>query len=376
MTQNAEAYITAPDPEQNYRIAVPACLGRKPMAEAFAENLCPPGGLLPEGAWRSVSTPPSAQASVLMPFARQVPADAGGRHGRASMPVLTGETDDATAMSLRLYSRLLPASRPFHGAAYAVVESLSKLAAVGADPMKSRLTFQEYFERLHDKPERWGKPAAALLGALTAQLNLGLPSIGGKDSMSGSFEDLDVPPTLVSFAVTMTKASKTISGAFKNAGSYAVLLPIPEDKETELPNWEALKAYYKNVLAKIVGRLCILPHSVVQGRRRGCCRVRGWRSATSLGFAFETTAENAELLFAPRMRFASWRKLPTADALDELSSTSRCCSATYRYGKDCSSNGRAPDSTTLIRDAGCGTLERSSANKAETVAVERDSAAR
>ena len=166
---------------------------------------------------------------------------------------------------------------PFHGAAYAVVESLSKLAAVGADPMKSRLTFQEYFERLHDKPERWGKPAAALLGALTAQLNLGLPSIGGKDSMSGSFEDLDVPPTLVSFAVTMTKASKTISGAFKNAGSYAVLLPIPEDKETELPNWEALKAYYKNVLAKIADG-SVFPHTSSRKAAR-LLPLRRWRSA-------------------------------------------------------------------------------------------------
>ena len=83
---------------------------------------------------------------------------------------------------------------PFEGAAYAVVESLSKLAAVGADPLKARLTFQEYFERLHDVPSRWGKPAAALLGALEAQLGMGLPSIGGKDSMSGSFESLDVPP--------------------------------------------------------------------------------------------------------------------------------------------------------------------------------------
>lgn len=83
---------------------------------------------------------------------------------------------------------------PFHGAAWAVVESLSKLLAVGAQPLSARLTFQEYFERLYDKPERWGKPAAALLGAMQAQLALGIPSIGGKDSMSGSFEDLDVPP--------------------------------------------------------------------------------------------------------------------------------------------------------------------------------------
>ena len=136
----------------------------------------------------------------------------------AKIPLLKGETDDATAMS---YGYIPGISRwsPFHGAAYAVVESLSKLLAVGADPAAARLTFQEYFERLHDVPERWGKPAAALLGAFTAQVNMGNPAIGGKDSMSGSFEALDVPPTLVSFAVAMTKASKTVSACFRKAGS-------------------------------------------------------------------------------------------------------------------------------------------------------------
>ena len=99
-------------------------------------------------------------------------------------------------------------------------------------------------------PSRWGKPAAALLGALEAQLGMGLPSIGGKDSMSGSFESLDVPPTLVSFAVSMTKASKTLSASVKEPGSTLVLLPIPED-ENGMPDWEALKAYYRAVLLHI-----------------------------------------------------------------------------------------------------------------------------
>ena len=122
---------------------------------------------------------------------------------------------------------------------------------MGADPLKARLTFQEYFERLHDVPTRWGKPAAALLGALEAQLGMGLPSIGGKDSMSGSFEQLDVPPTLVSFAVAMTKASKTIFACVQEARLPLVaLLPIPED-ENGMPDWEALKAYYRAVLLHI-----------------------------------------------------------------------------------------------------------------------------
>ena len=247
VTQNADAFITAPDETKNYRNAVPACLENKSLDEAFAENLsrlevCGQKGLS-ERFDASIGA-----GTVLMPFAGKyqlTPEDA----MVAKIPLLTGETDDATAMAYGYIPGIARFS-PFHGAAYAVVESLSKLAAVGADPMKSRLTFQEYFERLHDKPERWGKPAAALLGALTAQLNLGLPSIGGKDSMSGSFESLDVPPTLVSFAVSMTKASKTLSASVKEPGSTLVLLPIPED-ENGMPDWEALKAYYRAVLLHI-----------------------------------------------------------------------------------------------------------------------------
>ena len=164
----------------------------------------------------------------------------------AKIPLEKGETDDATAMS---YGFIPGVSRwsPFHGSAYAVVESLSKLLAIGANPLTARLTFQEYFERLKDVPERWGKPAAALLGAMEAQLKLGIPSIGGKDSMSGTFETIDVPPTLVSFAVAMTKASKTVSAEFKNVGSKVIYVPVPENKETLMPDWDKLIAMYKAV---------------------------------------------------------------------------------------------------------------------------------
>ncbi len=134
----------------------------------------------------------------------------------AKIPLEHGETDTATVMAYGFIPKLSRWS-PFHSAAFAVTESLAKLAAVGCDPSKARLTFQEYFERLNDVPERWGKPAAALLGSITAQIGYGTPSIGGKDSMSGSFNELDVPPTLVSFAVGMSEASKTISSAFKLA---------------------------------------------------------------------------------------------------------------------------------------------------------------
>ena len=365
VTQNADAFITAPDETKNYRNAVPACLANKSLDEAFAENLsrlevCGQKGLS-ERFDASIGA-----GTVLMPFAGKyqlTPEDA----MVAKIPLLTGETDDATAMAYGYIPGIARFS-PFHGAAYAVVESLSKLAAVGADPMKSRLTFQEYFERLHDKPERWGKPAAALLGALTAQLNLGLPSIGGKDSMSGSFEDLDVPPTLVSFAVTMTKASKTISGAFKNAGNYAVLLPIPEDKETELPNWEALKAYYKNVLAKIADGSVLSAHVVKEGG--AAAAVAKMAFGNKLGFKFEKTAENAELLFAPKAG-ALVVEVP-ADALESVKNTfDAVVLGTVTDTAKIELNGKALDLDDLI-ETWNGKLEKIFANKAETVAVEYD----
>ena len=246
VTQNAEAQIAAPQGE-SYRKSAPACLAGKEGTEALKANMARLEVCCQKGLSERFDSSIGA-GTVLMPFSGEyqlTPEEA----MVAKVPLLHGETDDATAMS---YGYIPGVARysPFEGAAYAVVESLSKLAAVGADPLKARLTFQEYFERLHDVPSRWGKPAAALLGALEAQLGMGLPSIGGKDSMSGSFEQLDVPPTLVSFAVTMTKASSTIFACAKKPGSTFALLPIPED-ENGMPNWEALKAYYRAVLLHI-----------------------------------------------------------------------------------------------------------------------------
>ncbi len=237
VTQVAKAYIEAPKWEGCYRKVAPAKLKDMPADEAFLENMsrlevCSQIGLA-ERFDASIGA-----ATVIMPFGGKnqlTPQEAMA----AKIPLEKGETDDATAMS---YGYIPGVSRwsPFHGSAYAVVESLSKLLAIGANPMTARLTFQEYFERLKDVPSRWGKPAAALLGAMQAQLKLGLPSIGGKDSMSGTFEDIDVPPTLVSFAVAMTKASKTISTEFKNAGSKVIFVPVPENKETLMPVWDKL----------------------------------------------------------------------------------------------------------------------------------------
>ena len=165
-----------------------------------------------------------------------------------------------------------------------------------ADPLTSRLTFQEYFERLHEVPSRWGKPTAALLGALTAQINMGIPSIGGKDSMSGSFEDLDVPPTLVSFAVAMTKASKTISAEFKKSGSKVVYIPLPEDKATGLPAWEELKKVYKAIYA-LANDGKILAASVVR-EGGAAAAVARMSFGNKIGFEFKNEL-TAKELFAP-----------------------------------------------------------------------------
>jgi phosphoribosylformylglycinamidine synthase len=295
VTQRAIAEVTAPDPLGNYRRITPECLQGKSAGEAFLKNLgrlevCSQKGLS-ERFDSSIGA-----ATVLMPFAGkyQLTPEEGMV---AKLPVLHGETDDATAMAFGYLPGLMRWS-PFHGAAYAVVESLSKLLAMGVDPLKARLTFQEYFERLYDVPSRWGKPAAALLGAFQAQIGLGVPSIGGKDSMSGSFEDLDVPPTLVSFAVGMLKASKTVSAAFHGAGSSVVCVDIPEVEATQLPDWAALRALYKAV-AEWQSRGLIRAASVV--REGGvAAAVARMCFGNQIGFAFEGTPSHEEL-FAPRV---------------------------------------------------------------------------
>ena len=295
VTLSAKASIPAPDLSQNYRELVPAALQGKPLAQAFQENLsrlevCSQKGL----AERFDSS--IGAATVLMPFAGKyqlTPEEA----MVAKLPVLNGTTDDATAMS---YGFIPGISRfsPFHGAAYAVVESLSKLAAVGADPMKARLTFQEYFERLRQEPQRWGKPAAALLGGFAAQIGLGLAAIGGKDSMSGSFEELDVPPTLVSFAVAMTKANRTISAAFQVAGTQVYLLPLPEHKATALPDYPALQEYYRAVHRMMQSGVITAASVVREGG--AAAAVARMCFGNGLGFCFAEGALDEKVLFAPQ----------------------------------------------------------------------------
>lgn len=293
VTQHATAEILPVNEKDNYRTSTPKILEDEPVASALVKNLkrlevCSQKGLV-ERFDSSIGA-----STVLMPYAgtyQLTPEEA----MVAKLPVLNGETDDASVMSYGFIPAVSKWS-PFHSAAFAVAESLAKLACVGCDPSKARLTMQEYFERLGNEPARWGKPTAALLGGLEAQIGYKVPSIGGKDSMSGSFNDLDVPPTLVCFAVGMTKASKTVSSIFKKKGSVVKLLPVPVDEKSGLPDFdksmELMMSIYENVRN---GN--ILAASTVKegGAAASVCKMA---FGEKTGFTFEQNLSK-ETLFAP-----------------------------------------------------------------------------
>ena len=179
--------------------------------------------------------------SVLMPY--------GGKYQLtetqamvAKLPVLKGKTDTVTMMSYG-FDPYLSSWSPYHGAVYAVLESVARIVATGGDYSKIRFTFQEYFRRMTEDPHRWSQPFAALLGAYSAQLGFGLPSIGGKDSMSGTFNDIDVPPTLVSFAVDIASYKHIITPEFKKAGNKIVLMKLGRD-EYDLPDYKEASDQY------------------------------------------------------------------------------------------------------------------------------------
>ena len=179
--------------------------------------------------------------SVLMPY--------GGKYQLtetqamvAKLPVLKGKTDTVTMMSYG-FDPYLSSWSPYHGAVYAVIESVARIVAAGGDYRRIRFTFQEYFRRMTEDPHRWSQPFAALLGAYSAQLGFGLPSIGGKDSMSGTFNDIDVPPTLVSFAVDIGDQKNILTPELKKAGNKLVWLRISRDAY-DLPDYEQIKDLY------------------------------------------------------------------------------------------------------------------------------------
>ena len=182
--------------------------------------------------------------SVLMPY--------GGKNQLtetqamvAKVPVQNGTTNTVTMMSYG-FDPYLSSWSPYHGAAYAVTESVARIVAAGGDYKKIRFTFQEYFRRMKEDPKRWRQPFAALLGAYAAQMGFGLPSIGGKDSMSGTFNDIDVPPTLVSFAVDVAKLQDVITPELKKAGNKLVWLRAPKD-QYDLPDYTGIMEQYEKL---------------------------------------------------------------------------------------------------------------------------------
>ena len=171
----------------------------------------------------------------------------------AKLPVLDGKCDTVTMMSYGMDPYLTSWS-PYHGAEYAVLTSVAKIVAAGGDYKKIRFTFQEYFKRMTEDSKRWGEPMAALLGAYDAQMKFGLPSIGGKDSMSGTFNDIDVPPTLCSFAVDVAKVSDVVTPELKKAGDVLVCLPIRKDAY-DLPDYDYVLNMYETVTTQMRGGL-------------------------------------------------------------------------------------------------------------------------
>ena len=243
--QETVVKVDIPDEKDNYfeKWAIPA-VGEKLEAGDIKDawltmlndlNVCSQKGLV------EMFDSSIGAGSVLMPY--------GGVHQLtetqamvAKLPVLKGKTDTVTMMSYG-FDPYLSSWSPYHGAVYAVVESMAKIVAAGGDASKIRFTFQEYFRRMTGDPERWSQPFAALLGAYDAQIGFGLPSIGGKDSMSGTFNHIDVPPTLVSFAVDIAKQGEIVTPELKKAGNKLVRFEIEKD-DFDIPMYGAVAELY------------------------------------------------------------------------------------------------------------------------------------
>ena len=231
--------------------------------------------------------------TVLMPFGgvyQLSPSQAMA----AKIPVLKGETNTCSLMGWG-YNPDISEKSPYHGAMLAVIESIAKIVAAGGTYKKCWLTFQEYFERTQNDPKRWGKPMAALLGAFKAQLEMGCGSIGGKDSMSGTFENIDVPPTLVSFAVSTANADKIVSTEFKGTGSEVIMI-TPEYDENGLPKFDSIKECFDKV-EKIIsdGRANAIWTNGYGGIAEGIAKMC---FGNKIGFEF-TSHLSGEELFRP-----------------------------------------------------------------------------
>ncbi|AEV69157.1 phosphoribosylformylglycinamidine synthase [Acetivibrio clariflavus] len=258
--QYSDVFVTAPSDKSYFKAAenIDDFKGLEQIWEDRLRdlNICSQKGLV-ERFDASIGA-----GTVLMPF--------GGKYQlsptegmAAKIPVLDGDTNTGTLMTYG-YNPSIAKWSPFHGAVFAVVESVAKIVAMGGDYKTIRLTLQEYFEKLGKDPKRWGKPFSALLGAYYAQMKLGIPAIGGKDSMSGTFKDMNVPPTLVSFAVNVVDVRNVVSTEFKKTDSNVVLVRLKRD-EYELPDFEALDKNYTRINELIMKEKVLAAQSIRSG---------------------------------------------------------------------------------------------------------------
>ncbi len=291
--QTTSVVVAAPSPADDFFAATPAAVqGKSDIKAAWLANLADLNVASQKGLVERFDSSIGA-ATVVMPYGgvrQSTPAEG----AVAKLPVLEGETTTGTIMTYG-YNPLIGKWSPFHGALYAVVEAVTKLVAMGGDWRRARLTLQEYFEKLGRDPVRWGKPFSALLGAYRAQKELGVPAIGGKDSMSGTFMDMNVPPTLVAFALCPVDVRRAVSQEFKQAGSAVVLIGAPRG-EDGLPDFAVLKANYAKIHELITAGLVLASHTVKTGGVAAA--VSKMAFGNHIGFAFAGGAEGVDL-FAP-----------------------------------------------------------------------------
>ncbi|MDF2546690.1 MAG: phosphoribosylformylglycinamidine synthase [Anaerosolibacter sp.] len=261
--QKTKVFIKSPREDKNYfhkhidKIgSQPADLKRVWLDNLQDLNICSQKGLV-ERFDSTIGT-----GTVLMPFGgtyQSTPSEA----MVAKLPVMKDETMTGTIMSYG-YNPKLSTWSPFHGAFYGVIEAVAKVVALGGDYKNIRLTLQEYFEKLGKDPEKWGKPFSALLGAFYAQKKLGIPAIGGKDSMSGTFKDLNVPPTLVTFAVNVVDVNHVVSQEFKGVDNDVIYIPMIRDVH-EMPDFERLEQQYEQITRMIQSGRVLSSHTIRLG---------------------------------------------------------------------------------------------------------------
>ncbi|MDD4802173.1 MAG: phosphoribosylformylglycinamidine synthase [Syntrophomonas sp.] len=294
--QHAEVWVQEPSLLDNY-FASKSCSAAADIKNAWLNNLqdlnvCSQKGLV-ERFDSSIGA-----GTILMPYGGQYQATPAVGMA-AKLPVVSGDTTTGTLMAYG-YNPEMSRWSPFHGAMYAVLEAVAKIVAMGGSYPSTRLSLQEYFEKLGPDSSKWGKPFAALLGAYHAQMQLGIPAIGGKDSMSGTFMNLNVPPTLVAFAVNLVDVRKVISPEFKNPNSQVIYIPVTRD-DYELPDFALLGKTYQCITELINNGKILAAYPVCGGGIAEAVSKMsfGNRIGFSLASSSVSPDEIKTLLFAP-----------------------------------------------------------------------------